>query len=82
MTFLDSPHRYLLVNIDQHKCLCSINLPVREGTAAEKGNLPIPRRKQILGTYYKNTVGTLFPAIHSPERKGIERITVYQGFLT
>ncbi|XP_072030278.1 protein fuzzy homolog [Amphiura filiformis] len=60
---------YLLVNTDQHKCLCSIHLPAREGSAAEKGNLPIPRRRQILTTFYRNTVGTLFPAVHSPDRK-------------
>lgn len=60
---------YLMVNTDQHKCLCSTHLPVREGSAAEKGNLPIPRRRHILITYYRNTVGTLFPAVHSPERE-------------
>ncbi|XP_071802751.1 protein fuzzy homolog [Asterias amurensis] len=60
---------FLIVNTDQHKCLSSCRLPIQEGSAADRRPLTHTRRRQVLNSFYRNTVGTLFPACHSPQRK-------------
>ena len=67
------PIRFLIVNTDQHKCLSSCRLPIQEGSAADRRPLTHTRRRQVLNSFYRNTVGTLFPACHSPQRKGESR---------
>ncbi|XP_038071575.1 protein fuzzy homolog isoform X2 [Patiria miniata] len=59
---------FLLVNTNQHKCLSSCRLPIQEGSAADRRPLTHSRRRQVLNAFYRNTVGTLFPVCHSPQR--------------
>ncbi|XP_022090551.1 protein fuzzy homolog [Acanthaster planci] len=59
---------FLLVHTDQHKCLSSCRLPIQEGSAADRRPLTHSRRRQVLNAFYRNTVGTLFPVCHSPQR--------------
>ncbi|XP_071838925.1 protein fuzzy homolog [Apostichopus japonicus] len=60
---------FLVINTEQHKCISSCELPIVEGSMAERRPLTVQKRRRILTSFYRNTVGSIFSVIHSPERK-------------